>query len=136
MLDQLLDLNREKPERLLDNPVIDRQWPLSMTAAQITQVGFGLTGDQRIYRFPNGFGASLVQICRVSTDKDEGIPYTGVHPITDEFLWEVGIVQFNSADDLDFTLTSETPIASEVIRYVTDSRAESILQKIKDLPSV
>ena len=97
-------------EKLFDNPsylIVDGQWPMSMTEAEMKQVGFGYTGDQKVYRFPNGFGASLVQICILRTNPDEIMPYTGLHPVTDEPLWEVGVVQFNSDDDLDFTLTFE-----------------------------
>lgn len=126
-------------EKLFDNPsylIVDRQWPMSMTEAEMKQVGFGYTGDQKVYRFPNGFGASLVQICILRTNPDEIMPYTGLHPVTDEPLWEVGVVQFNSDDDLDFTLTFDTTVADDVLRFVTDSRAELILRQIKELPPV
>lgn len=123
-------------KRLFDNPVIDREWPLSMSEEEMKQAGFAYTGDQRVYRYDNGFGASLVQICIIRTNPDEIMPYTGIHPVTDEPLWEVSVVQFNSDDDTDFELTFETSIADDVIRFVTDSKAERILRQIKELPPV
>jgi len=123
-------------EKLFDNPVIDRQWPLSMTEEEMKQAGIGFAGDQRVYRFPNGFGASLVQICILRTNPDEIMPYTGIHPVTDEHLWEIGVVQFNSDDDTDFTITFDTTVTDDVIRFVTTSRAELLLQEIKELPPV
>lgn len=123
-------------ESLFDDFIIDRQWPLSMSAEQMDEIGFGLTGDQRIYRFPNGFGASLVKVCMVRTDKNEILPYTGTHPITDEPLWEIAVIHFNSDDNTDFAIDFETLVADDVIRRVTDSRAERILRQIKELPLV
>lgn len=102
----------------------------------MNQAGIGFAGDQKIYRFPNGFGASFVQICMIRTDPDEIVPYTGIHPVTDELLWEIGVVEFNSDDDLDFTLTFDTTVADDVFRFVTDSRAELILRQIKELSPV
>lgn len=124
------------PERLFDNPVVDRQWPLSTSEADMKLMGFGFAGDQLVYRFPNGFGASLVQICTIRKYDNEVEVYTGLHPVTDERLWEMSVVYFNSEDDMDYTLTFETSVADDVIRYVTDSRAELILRLIKELPSV
>lgn len=123
-------------KKLFDNPTVDREWPSSMSEEAIVRCGFGLTGDQRVYRFPNGFGASLVKICMVRANKNEVMPYTGLHPVTDEPLWELGVVHFNSDDDTDYAITFETPVADDVIRRVTDSRAELILRQIKELPPV
>ena len=123
-------------KKLFDNPTIDREWLRSMSEEAIVQCGIGFTGDQRIYRFPNGFGASLVKICMVHANKNEVMPYTGLHPMTDEPLWELGVVYFNSDDDTDYTITFETSVSDDVIRHVTDSRAELILRKIKELPPV
>lgn len=123
-------------KKLFDNPTIDRQWPWSMSEEDIMHCGFGLTGDQRIYRFPNGFGASLIKICVVHANKNEVMPYTGLHHETDEPLWELSVVYFNSDDDADYAITFETPVSDDVIQCVTDSRAELILRRIKELPSV
>ena len=124
------------PENLFDNPVVDRQWPLSTSQAEMKLMGFGFSGDQRIYRFPNGFGASLVQICVIRKYDNDVQVYTGIHPVTDERLWEIFFVSFNSYDDIDFTLTFGTSVADDVIRFITDSRAELILRKIKELSYV
>ena len=124
------------PETLFDNPVVDRQWPLSTSEAEMRLMGFRYAGDQKIYRFSNGFGASLIQICIILADKDDVDIYTGIHSVTGERLWEVGVLHFNSEDDTDFTLTFETSVADDVIRYVTDSRAELILRQIKELSPV
>lgn len=124
------------PEKLFDNPVVDRQWPLSTSEEDMKLMGFGFAGDQLVYRFPNGFGASLVQICVIRKYAKDAEVYTGIHPVTDERLWEMSVVYFNSEDDLDFTLTFETSVADDVIRFITDSRAELILRQIKELPSV
>ena len=57
-------------------------------------------GKQFIYRFPNGYGASVIK---------SAISYGG-----DEGLWEVGVLKFQSNGPyLDYT----TPITNDVIGF-------------------
>lgn len=123
------------PERLFDKPAIERPWPGS-SPEDFAAGRFGsFVGDQRIYRFANGLGASLVQIQAIAAhNRNLVMPFTGVHPVTEEALWEVLVVIFNSDDDTDFSMCFDTPVADDPIRNVTKSQAELILREIKELP--
>ena len=70
-------------------------------------------GTQRVYKFPNGMGASVV--CH-------DFSYGG-----DKGLWEVAVLDENGE------LSYFTPITNDVIGYQTDSQVTSILKEIKSL---
>ena len=76
-------------------------------------------GIQKIYRFDNGFGASVIK---------SQFSYGG-----DENLWELAVIAFNSDDPTEFELTYETPITNDVIGNLSDEEVEERLTEIKAL---
>lgn len=69
-------------------------------------------GLQSKYKFPNGFGASLI--------------YTPV-----SYDLELAVLDFR--DDPDGTITYDTPIANDVLGYLSWAKAVEYLIQIKDL---
>lgn len=76
-------------------------------------------GTQQIYRFENGFGASVI----------DGPNAYG----NDEAPHELAVVQFRSADILDFVVTYETPITSDVEGYLDIIQVMDLLNQIEAL---
>jgi len=87
------------------------------------------SGTQRIYRFENGYGASVV---RFSEHHCTGIPagsYGG-----DKGLWELAVVRF-TGDEIDrFRLVYNTPITDDVLGYLSEEEVDANLAKIEALP--
>jgi len=120
-----------KKEKLFDKPVLVRKMP------------FG-DGIQRIYRFPNGYGASVV---RVKFDFNDPIGrflgafcalmggYFGSYT-DNENEWELAVIKFKSEKNDDFELCYDTSITDDVIGHLTEEEVEKILHKIKNLPKV
>jgi hypothetical protein len=76
----------------------------------------GMGGTQKVYKFPNGYGASVVQFMG-SYGYDAG-------------KWELGVVKW---DGDDYKLTYETPITTDVLGHLTWKAVEKHLAKIKSL---
>ena len=70
-------------------------------------------GIQRIYKFKNGYGASVVM---------HNGSYGG-----NKGLWELAVL--NEEGDLCY----HTPITQDVIGHLTDTKLQSILEEIKAL---
>jgi len=69
-------------------------------------------GEQKIYKFPNGFGASVIR---------------GEHTYGGSVeLWELAVLE---GEDLCYT----TPITDDVLGYLEWSEVEKLLDKIKNL---
>lgn len=73
-----------------------------------------LTGTQDLYKFKNGYTASVIQT-RYSYGGDQG-------------LFELAVI-YNDA------LVYDTPITNDVIGYLTPEAVQEILQKISELPA-
>lgn len=73
-------------------------------------------GVQKVYRFANGFGASVIQG-----------PFSCGGP---SGLWELGVVLF---DGDGWELTYDTAITDDVIGYQTDAEIADLLQRIDGL---
>jgi len=85
------------------------------------------TGTQRIYRFDNGYGASVVLYSFAP-----GVGSYGA----EQGLWELAVVRF-TGDGLDqFKVTYETPVTNDVIGWLDEDEVQEKLQQIRDLPSV
>ena len=87
-------------------PFIDRVHP-----------AFG-SGTQKVYRFDNGYGASVVS-----------------HPFSyggDEGKFELGVVKFVGDR---FKLTYETPITADVLGYLSEDDVAATLDQIQALPA-
>lgn len=87
------------------------------------------SGTQKIYRFDNGYGASVVRF----TVGGFGVGSYGV----DSGLWELAVLTFTGegvqADN--WHLTYETPITDDVLGHLGDDEVEQILARIRALPS-
>ena len=77
-------------------------------------------GRQRLYRFENNFGASVVR---------HNTSYGGK-----EGLWELAVIKWSEESiDPDWRLVYDTPITDDVIGWLEESEIEPILLKIKSL---
>ena len=73
-------------------------------------------GRQHIYKFPNGYGASVVR-----NDFSYG---------SREGLWELAVLRFWEDEwDIDYT----TKITSDVVGHLTEGQVNRLLRKIKRL---
>ena len=94
-------------------------------------------GVQKIYRFPNGYGASVI---RATAGPDSFIGFGrgdwGGSYGRNEGLWELGVIRFNSEDNLDFNLTYSTHITDDVLGYLTEEDVERHLNEIEALPDL
>lgn len=77
----------------------------------------GRGGTQKIYRFPNGYGASVIQ-------------YPGSYGY-DDGLWELAVLKFRDKDS--WSITYDTPITDDVIGYLSEVEVQDILAKIEAL---
>ena len=75
-------------------------------------------GDQRIYRFDNGYGASVISGGYAYSDLD--------HP------YELAVIKFDDEDG-GFDLVYDTPIGEDVIGYLDANEVNEILKQIKHL---
>jgi hypothetical protein len=75
-------------------------------------------GKQKIYRFPNGLGASVVQ---------HEYSYGG-----NAGQWELGVIKFVGNTD-EWHLTYDTEVTSDVLGYLEWSEVESYLDQIAGL---
>lgn len=75
-------------------------------------------GVQKLYRFDNKYGASVVRHCG-SYGHEEG-------------LWELGVIRWYS--DTEWHLCYSTPIADDAIGWLTDENVTNLLSDIKNLP--
>ena len=78
-------------------------------------------GVQRLYRFPNGYGASVVRFTINGLPASHG---------SEDGLWELAVIKWN---ENSFALTYETPITEDVIGWLTEDDVQSTLEKIKEL---
>lgn len=79
-------------------------------------------GKQKIYRFKNDYGASVVQFPGRS--------------FTKENEWELAVLRFYGKDNLRFNLEYESGITDDVIGHLSEEQVESILKEIKKLKKV
>ena len=75
-----------------------------------------LGGTHKIYRFDNGFGASVVRF-----------PYSYGY---EDGLWELAVVII---DGDDWHLTYDTPVANDVLGHLTEEEVQQILGQIAAL---
>ena len=73
-------------------------------------------GIQKIYKFDNGYGASVIK---------NPWSYGG-----EEDKWELAVVAF---DGDNYGLCYDTEITSDVLGYLTDEEVDDILNKISKL---
>jgi len=73
-------------------------------------------GIQKLYRFENGYGASVIK---------HAMSYGGA-----EGFWELGVVQWRGNN---YWLVYDTPITDDVVGELTIEEVEEILTQIKHL---
>lgn len=74
-------------------------------------------GEQKVFRFPNGLGASVVR-----SYFSYGTPD----------LWELGVIRFTGADT--WQLVYSTPVTDDVLGHLTWEDVEARLAEIAALP--
>lgn len=75
-------------------------------------------GIQKIYRFTNNYGASVVRHSR-SYGHEKG-------------LWELAVIKFSTPEK--WNITYNTPITDNVIGYLNKKQVQAYLQQIEALP--
>lgn len=80
----------------------------------------GIGGTQAIYRFPNGYGASIIRH-RASNGNSEG-------------LWELAVLRITEGDMWQWPIEYSTPITDDVIGWLSPPEVDEILEKIAALP--
>jgi hypothetical protein len=80
---------------------------------------------QEIYRFPNGYGASVISGSIYAHGGSAG-------------LCELAVVKYNDDDPEDpnsFDLCYDTPIAGDVVGHLTRNEVRKYLKRIFELPT-
>lgn len=90
----------------------------------ITRTHHSGNGIQKIYRFPNGYGASVIRY----KIKD----YYGSYTNNDK-EWELAVIKFKGTEDNSFELNYMTKITGDVMGYLSDEQVQKILKKISKL---
>jgi hypothetical protein len=95
-----------------------------------------MSGKQEIYRFLNGYGASVIYeidfkdlVAGTLKAKRGEI----VHLEGDDVLYELGVLVWERGTD-NHILTYKTSVADDVLRYLNKKELEKALQAISDLP--
>jgi len=76
-------------------------------------------GILKIYKFPNGYGASVIRTA-CSSGGDRG-------------LWELAVVQYSKEDPERFHLTYDTPLTSNVLGHLNEGAVDGLLSAIEAL---
>lgn len=77
-------------------------------------------GPQRLYRFPNGYGASVVS---------HHFSYGG-----EAGLWELAVIKYDDDDPVDGgELCYSTPVTDDVLGWLTDDDVDAALAQIEAL---
>jgi len=83
-------------------------------------------GSQRVFRFPNGFGASVVK----TVYGRDGIADHGTYGAT-EGLYELAVTEWTSAES--WGICYSTPITSDVLGWLSADDVEATLEEIRAL---
>lgn len=79
-------------------------------------------GVQKIYRFENNYGASVVR-----HDMSYG---------SEDGLWEIGVIKFDSKENDIWQLCYDTSVTNDVLGWLSDVQVEETLKKIKELSHI
>jgi hypothetical protein len=80
-------------------------------------------GTQRLYRFENGYGASVVRFTFGGIGGSYG---------AEAGLWELAVLKYEGEK---FELVYDTPIADDVIGWCNEEEIQGHLRRIRDLPA-
>lgn len=92
----------------------------SLRAKQLFTHRIHGNGIQRVYRFDNGFGASVVRH-----------PFSYGHQ---EGKWELALLQFFGTGEEDWFLVYDRYDFNDVLGYLSDSEVEDTLYRIQSFP--
>lgn len=86
------------------------------------------SGTQRLYRFDNGLGASVVQFTVMGLSGSYG---------AENGRWELAVLRFTGEGlgERNWELTYDTPITDDVIGHLDEDEVQELLVRIRDLPS-
>jgi len=79
----------------------------------------GMGGIQKLFRFPNGYGASVV--------KFPGSYGYGTG------RWELAVIKYSGDGDEGYTLTYDTPVTDDVIGCLSEQEVDGLLAQIEAL---
>jgi hypothetical protein len=87
-------------------------------------------GTQKIYRFDNGYGASVVQFSWGGLGGSYG---------AESGRWELAVLRFTNREDFDpngknWDLAYDTPITDDVVGHLDDEDVQELLVRIRALP--
>lgn len=90
------------------------------------------SGTQRLYRFANNFGASVVQFSAVIAGRFGG-SYGA-----EEGRWELAVLRFTGegVGPASYELTYDTPITDDVIGDLDEDEIQELLVRIRELPAL
>lgn len=91
----------------------------------------GMPGVQRLYRFANGYGASVVQFTMLG-GLSGGDSWSGSYG-AGAGLWELAVIRWTS--DNGFHLTYDTPITEDVVGYLSEAEVQDHLRQVEALPA-
>jgi len=95
----------------------------------IKDTGLHTSGVQSIYRFPNGYGASVVRFMIVIPNvPDRYGSYTD-----DETEVELAVIKFDGEGNGEFGISYDTPITDDVIGHLKDDGLQQALSFIEGL---
>ena len=83
------------------------------------------SGIQKLYRFDNGYGASVVQFSIGALGGSYG---------AESGLWELAVLRYDGDGD-GYELTYETPITDDVMGHLSDDDVQDVLVRIRELPN-
>ena len=83
--------------------------------------------EQRIYRFHNNYGASVVRRSYVSQEYQYGS--YGYF----EGLWELAVIEWE--DENEWHITYDTPVTDDVLGCLSEEEVDATLTRIQALPA-
>lgn len=90
----------------------------SVNANKYTERPHTLGGVQRLYKFENSYGASVVRT-----------PYSYGG---DRGLWELAVIKYENGGD-SWHLCYDTPITNDVLGHLSEAEVGEFVEKIKQL---
>lgn len=111
-----------------NKPTIEQEHPI---------VKEGGEGTQKLWKFKNGYGASVVRFAISDKFKIGNREKIGSYGIN-AGLWELAVIKFGPNDDTEhgkpgFNICYDTKITSDVMGYLTEEKVVEILNKIQKL---
>lgn len=80
------------------------------------RVNDNIGGMQRVYRFPTGYGLSLINSTKAHFYR---------------FAWEAAVLENVSEDGEDFALTYDTELTDDVEVFMSDEETNAFIEKAK-----